>query len=61
MSEKPINIEQLGLQRNKAVEKNKQIMQVVEEACGMVLELDIQAEEPVEAHVHKLAIGVRDA
>jgi len=43
------------------VEQNKQIMQVVEGACQMVPELDIQAEKPVEARVRKLAIGVCDA
>jgi len=43
------------------VDQNKQIMQVVEEACQMVPELDIQAEELVEVCVHKLAIGVCDA
>lgn len=41
------------------MEQNNQIMQLMEEACQMVPELDIQAKEPVEAHVHKLAIGVR--
>lgn len=61
MSEQRINIEQLGLHRNKAMEQNKKMMQVVEEACQMVLELDIQAEEPVEACVRKLATGVHDA
>lgn len=51
MSEQRINIEQLGLQCN----------EVVEEACQMVLKLEIQAEEPVEAHIRNLATGVRDA
>jgi len=32
MSEQRINIEQLSLQRNEAIEQNKQIMQVMEEA-----------------------------
>ncbi len=36
-------------------------MQVIEEVYWIVLELDIQAEELVEAHVRKLAIGVHDA
>ncbi len=61
MSEQRINIEQLSLQRNEVVEQNKQIMQVVEEACQMVPELAIQAEEPVEVRVRKLATGVREA
>ena len=60
MGEKCINIEYLGLQCNKVVEQNKQIMQVVEEACQMVLELAIQAEELVEAHIRKLATGVHE-
>ncbi len=30
----------------------------MEEVCRIVLELDIQVEEPVEAHVCKLATGV---
>lgn len=61
MSEKHINIEQLSLQRNEAVEQDKEIMQVVEEPCRMVLELEIQAEEPVEVRIRKLAIVVCDA
>ena len=61
MSEQHIDIEQLALQRNEVVEQNKKIMQVVEEACRMVPELDIQAKEPVEARVCKLATGVCDA
>jgi len=36
-------------------------MQVVEEAYRMVPELAIQEEELVEARIHKLAIGERDA
>lgn len=41
--------------------QNRKIVQVVEEACKMVPELTIQAEEPVEAGVRKLATGVCDA
>ena len=36
-------------------------MQVVEEACQMVPELDIQVEEPVEVRIRKLVTGVPDA
>ena len=61
MSEKCINMEQLSLQHDKVVAQNRQIVQVVEEACQMVLELAIQGEEPVEAHIQKLAAGVREA
>lgn len=48
-------LKKLGLQCNESVQQNKQIMQVVEEAFRMVLELNIQAEEPVEARAHELA------
>ena len=58
MSEQRINIEQLALQRNEVVEQNKQIMQVIEETCRMVLELDIQVEELAEERIPKLATGV---
>jgi len=61
MSEQRINLELLGLQHNEVVDQNKKIMQVVEEACQMVLELDIQVEELVEVRIHKLAVGVCDA
>ncbi len=40
------------------MKQNKKIMQVVEEACRMVQELEIQAEELVEVHIWKLATGV---
>ena len=43
------------------MEQNKQIMRVVEEAFPMVPEFDIQAEDPVEVRVRKLATGMRDA
>lgn len=36
-------------------------MQVIEETCSMLPQWEIQEEELVEAHVHKLAIGVCDA
>jgi len=39
---------------------SNKIMQVVEEACRMVLELAIPEEELVKVRIHKLAIGVRD-
>jgi len=61
MSEQCIKIEQLGLQCSEVVEQNKKIMHVMEEAYQMVLELDIHAEEQVEARVGKLATGVCDA
>jgi len=51
----------LGLQHNEAVEQKRQIMQVVEEACWMVPELEIQVKEPMEVHVRKLATGVHNA
>lgn len=60
MSEQHINIEQLGLLCNEAIEKNKKIMQVVEEAYQMVLELAIQGEELVEVLVCKFSIGVHE-
>ena len=40
MSDERINIEQLGLQRNEAVEQKRKIMQVVEETYRMVPVLD---------------------
>lgn len=40
--------------------QSKKIMQVVEEACRMVLELAIPEEEPIEVHIRKLATGVHD-
>lgn len=58
MRKQCINIEKLGLQHNGAMEQNKRIMQGVEEACRMVLELDIQVEESVEVHAIKLATGI---
>lgn len=38
--------------------QSKKILQLLEEACRMVLELTIPEEELVEVHIHKLAIGV---
>lgn len=43
------------------MEQNKQITQVVEETYQMVPELEIQAEELVEACIRKLATVVCDA
>jgi len=42
-------------------DQNKRILQVMEEACRMVLELAIHEEEPVEVHICKLDTGMRDA
>ena len=61
MSEKRINMEHLSLQHNEVVAQDKKIVQVVEEAYQMVLELAIQVEEPVEVRVWKLVGGVRKA
>lgn len=49
------------MQFNEVVAQNKKMMQVVEEACHMVLELAIPVEELVEARVQKLATGLHDA
>ena len=61
LSKQHINIEQLSLQCNEAVEQNKQIMQVVEEACQMVPELAIPEDAEADEQVYKLATGVCDA
>jgi len=64
INEQKINNEQMALQRNatstaeaEATSQSKKIIQVVEEACRMVLDLAILEEEPVEVHIYKLAIG----
>ena len=41
--------------------QNRQMVHVVEEACQMVLELDIPTKALAEVHIHKLALGVREA
>lgn len=46
---------------NDVTDRNKRIVQVIEEACQMVLELAIPEGEPIEVHIHKLAMGLRDA
>jgi len=67
ISEQKINNELMPLQRNVAINakieatsQSKKIIQVVEEACRMVLELAILEEEPVKVHICKLATAVRD-
>jgi len=40
--------------------QSKKNMQVIEEACRMVLELAILEEEPIEVYIHKLATRVCD-
>jgi hypothetical protein len=61
LSEQKINMEQLSLQRDEVVSQNRQMVQVLEEACQMVPELAIPAEAPAEARIQRLAAGVREA
>lgn len=65
ISEQQINNEKMALQRNvsitaetKVTNQRKHILQVIEEACRMVLELAILEEDPIEVCIHKLATGV---
>jgi len=44
-------MEQLSLQRDEVVVQNRHMVQVVEEACQMVLELASPVEAPVEARI----------
>lgn len=60
MSEQQINIENLSLQQDDVVAQNLQLVQVIEEAFQMVSELAIQAKEPAEARIWKLATGVHE-
>jgi len=61
MSKQRINIEQFSLQHDKVVAQNRQIVQVVDEACQMVPELAIQVEQPTKVRIWKLAARVREA
>ena len=54
-------MEQLSLYHEEVMSQNRQMVQVLEEACQMVLELAIPAEEPAEVRIQRLAAGVREA
>lgn len=54
-------MEQLSFQHDKVVSQNWQLVQVIDEVFQSILKLAIPADIPVEAHIHRLAAGVREA
>lgn len=61
LSEKRINMEQLILERDGVVLQNRQLVQLLDEACQRIPEMAILADTPIEARIHRLATGVHKA
>lgn len=61
LQEQNINIEQLHIQRDKAVTQKQQVEKLVVEACSSAPDLEIGAELPIETRICTFSTGFRQA